>query len=132
MLGGGRLGAAQDGANASDKLTRVEWLRQIVVGSHLEADDAVDVLAFRRQHDDRHARRGAKTAANRKTVLARHHEVEDDEIRIAVARAETVERRAAVADVDAEPLPLQVALHQVADLGVVLDDENAGAVAHGT
>ena len=30
-------------------------------------------------------------------------------------------------DIDAEALPLQVVLHEAADLGVVLDDEDVGA-----
>jgi hypothetical protein len=30
-----------------DQLARVERLREVVVGAHLEADDAVDVLALR-------------------------------------------------------------------------------------
>ena len=55
---------------------------QVVVGAHLEADDAIDVLALRRQHHDRHAfSRGAQAAAHGEPVLARQHEIEHDEVR---------------------------------------------------
>ena len=38
------LAPAQDGADARGELARVERLAEIVVGAHLEPDDAVDVL----------------------------------------------------------------------------------------
>src|SRR5882724_2860099 len=103
-----RLGAAQDGADAGHQLARVEWLWQIVVRAHLEAHDAVDVLALGGQHQDRHARAGAQAAADRKPVLTRQHDVEHDEIRLAEHGAEAVERCAAVADIDAKAFAREI------------------------
>ena len=40
--------------DASDELADVERLREIVVGADLEADDLIDVIVTRRDHDDRH------------------------------------------------------------------------------
>ena len=74
--------AAEHRVNARDELARIERLRQIVVGAHLESDDAVDVLAFGRQHDDRHRLAGAaQPAAYRQAVFAGEHEVQHDEMR---------------------------------------------------
>ena len=68
--------------DARHELARIERFRQIVVGPHLETDDAVDVLALGRQHDDWHVLSGAaQPAAYRKAVLAGEHEVEHDDMR---------------------------------------------------
>ena len=49
-----RRRAAQDRLHAGDELARVERLRHVVVGADLEADDLVDVLVARREHEDGH------------------------------------------------------------------------------
>ena len=55
--------AAQHRLDAPEELAWVEGLGDIVVGAELEPDDAVDVLAARRQHDDRQLRAAAQLAA---------------------------------------------------------------------
>ena len=73
---------AQHRVDARDELARIERLGQVVVGAHLEADDAVDVLALGRQHDDRHGLAGAAQApADGQPVLAGQHQVEHDQVR---------------------------------------------------
>src|SRR3954471_7527215 len=57
-------GAAQDRAHARDELARVEGLRHVVVGAHLEPDDLVDVLVARREHQHRHVARLADALAD--------------------------------------------------------------------
>src|SRR5205823_6776539 len=52
-------GAAQDRLDPSEELAWIEGLRQAVIRAELEPDDAVDVLAARGQHDDRHLRAAA-------------------------------------------------------------------------
>ena len=74
--------AAKHCVNARHELAWIEGFRQIVVGAHFQADDSIDVLAFRRQHDDRHRLAGAaQPAANGQSIFARQHQVEDDEMR---------------------------------------------------
>jgi hypothetical protein len=46
--------APQHGVDARHELARVEGLGEVVVRAHLEADDAVHVVALRGEHDDRH------------------------------------------------------------------------------
>src|SRR3546814_14558446 len=62
--------ASQDGADTGQQFTRIERLAEIVVGAEFEADDAVDLVAFRRQHQDRQGIVAAQPAADRQTDLA--------------------------------------------------------------
>src|SRR5260221_14343346 len=45
--------SAQDRAQPRQKLARLEWLRQIIVRSHLDPDDAIHGIAACGQHQDR-------------------------------------------------------------------------------
>ena len=89
---GGRL-AAQHRVDARHQLARVEGLGQVVVGAHLQADDAVDVVALGGEHDDRgRGRLRAQAAADRQAVLARQHQVEHHQV-VALARQLLVHAR---------------------------------------
>jgi hypothetical protein len=55
-------------------------LARVIVGAHLEAEDAIDVLAVRGQHDDRGLRLRADLAAQAEAVLAGQHDVENQRI----------------------------------------------------
>ncbi len=118
--------AAQHRVDARDELARIERLGQVVVGAHLEADDAIDVLALGRQHDDRHRLAGAAQApAHGETVFAGQHEVEHDQVRrvalqLLVELARVGKRR------HLEALLGQIAGEQVAQAHVVVDDEDLG------
>src|SRR5512141_1753008 len=70
-----RRRAPEDRLDPSDELARVERLRHVVVGSHLEPDDLVDVLVAGRQHQDRHLRLLADPSADLDSVDVRQHQV---------------------------------------------------------
>ncbi len=53
--------AAQDRLHAREQLARIERLRQIVVGAEIEPDDAIDVVAARREHQHRRLRAGSRS-----------------------------------------------------------------------
>src|SRR2546430_7226808 len=125
-----RFGSAQDRANARRQFARIERFWQIIVRAHLEADDAVDILALGRQHQDRHPRAGAQPPTDRQPVFARQHDVEHHEVRLAEHGAEAIERRAAVAHIDAKALAREIVAQQAPDLDIVLDDENMRALVH--
>ena len=73
---------AQHGVDARDQLARIERLGEVIVGAHLQADDAIDVLALGGEHDDRHRLAGAaQAAAYRQAVLAGQHQVEHEQVR---------------------------------------------------
>jgi hypothetical protein len=121
----GRRAAPQHRVDPREQLARVERLGQIVVGADLEADDAVDILDLRSQHDDR--RRivgGAQAPADRQPVLAGQHQVEHDEVD-RLASQHPVQRLRVLGEEHLEALLRQVAPQQVADAGVVVDDDNA-------
>src|SRR3990170_115664 len=60
--------APEHGVHAREQLARIEGLGQVVVGAHLQADDAVDVIALGGEHDDRGARvLRAQAPADRET-----------------------------------------------------------------
>src|SRR5947208_1022890 len=56
------LRSAQDRAQPSDELARRARLGNVVVRAKLESDDAIDVVAARGEHYDRHAARLADLA----------------------------------------------------------------------
>ncbi len=55
-------------------------LAEIVVGPHLEAEDAIDLLAARREHEHGQPALRAQVAADLEAVGAGHHEVEDHQV----------------------------------------------------
>src|SRR3954470_11242418 len=116
--------AAQDRLHARDELPRVEGLRQIVVGTDLEADDLVDVLVARGQHQDRHVARLANALRHLDAVDVRKHEVEHDQsghlLRDLVQRITAGRGRA-----DGVPGVLEVQRDERGDRALVLDHEDA-------
>jgi hypothetical protein len=116
--------APQHRVDAGEQFARVERFREIVVGPHLEADDAVDVLALGRQHHDRGVVVGAaQPAHDREPILPRHHQVEDQQVE-PLAHPQPVHRRPAVGGDDREAVVAQVAAQQVPQARVVVDDED--------
>ena len=73
---------AQHDLDARQQLARVERLGQVVVGAHLQADDAVGLVAARGQHDHRDFRLRAQLAAQRQPVVAGQHHVEHDQVEV--------------------------------------------------
>src|SRR5262245_54906229 len=124
------MSAPQYSPDASQKLARVERLRQIVVRADLETDDPVDLLAHRGQHDHRQLGARAQVAAERKAVFAREHEVEHDQVDPPVgehlAHFLAVTRRQ-----DAKAVLREKSCQEVADLAVVVDDEQLRLPLHG-
>ena len=111
--------------DARHQLAWIEWLRQVVVRAHFEADDAVHFLALGGQHDDRHALAGAaQPPAHGEPVLAREHQVEDDQVR-RIALQPLVELARVGERPHVEALLAQVAREEVAQAHVVVDDEDA-------
>ena len=111
--------------DARQQLARLEGLGQVVVGADLEADDAVDVLDLGRQHDDRrHVVGGTQPATDRQAVFAGQHEVEDDQMH-RLAGEQAVQRLGVFGEQDLEAFLGQVASQQVANAGIIIDDDDA-------
>ena len=80
-LDGRRVGprAAQDGLDPRAQFAGIERLRQVVVGAHLQAQDPILLVAARRQHQDRRARRRADAPEDFKSPDVGQHHVEHDD-----------------------------------------------------
>ncbi len=72
-----KLDSAQHRADTSQQLTRVERFRNVVVGADFQPHDAIDLFAFRGDHNDRHrVALATQTAADGQAVFARQHQIE--------------------------------------------------------
>ena len=74
------LRAAKHGPDARQQLARVEGLGHVVVGAYFKPDDAVHLLGNGGEKDDGRRGRFAQIFAQRKPVLSRHHDVENDQV----------------------------------------------------
>jgi hypothetical protein len=74
--------AGKELLHAEHEFARAERLGNVVVGTDLEADNAIGLCGFRSEHDDRNRcgrRIAAKQAADIEPIDLREHEVEHDE-----------------------------------------------------
>jgi hypothetical protein len=124
--GGGHGLAAQHGMDARHQLARVEGLGQIVVGADFQPDDAIHFVALGGQHDDGdRVGRTAQAAADGEAVFARQHQVEHDQV-VQLALQRAIHALGIRHGLDREPLVGEVALEQLAQAQVVIDDKNLG------
>ena len=80
--------AAQVGLDARQQLRHLERLGDVVVGAELEADDLVDHLAARGEHDHRRLDAAlAQLAADVEAAHARQHQVEQQQVERIARRA---------------------------------------------
>ena len=121
--------ASQHGPDARDQLAAAERLGQVIVGAHLQSDHPVHLVALGGEHDDRDVRLGAQAPAQRQAVLAGQHQVEQDEVDPAVgqdlAHGTPVSRGA-----DAKAFLGQRTRDEIADLAVVVDDQDVRSALH--
>ncbi len=117
-------GAPQDGADARHQFARVERLAEVVVGAELQADDAIDVIAARGEHEDRGVVRGAELAQHVEAADARQHHIQDQDLEI--VRFEFRERIAAVVHaLDLEVFGVQIFGEHLAQFAIVVDEQNS-------
>ena len=120
---GRSVGPAQDCLDPGDERARVEGLGDVVVRAELQADDRVDVVVARGQHQDGGVAPPPDLAADLEAVELGKHHVEDHEVRIvpgvAVERVDAVMRGD-----DREAVLLEVQPDEVDDVALVVDDED--------
>ncbi len=124
--------AAQHGVDPRQQFTGGEGLGQVVVGAHFQADDAVGFIVARGEHQHRgglvFAR--AQLAAQHQAIVARHHDVQHDQVHRRGFQ-EAAHLPAIGHDRGAQAVFLQVVAHQLADLAVIVNDEDVIDVLHG-
>src|SRR4029079_8883674 len=126
---GGVLAAPQDRLDARDQLAAAEGFGQVIVGPPFQADHAIDLVTLGGEHDDWDAGLSPDAPAQRQPVLTRQHEVEEDEVDPAVGHgfphAAAVRR-----DADPEAFLGQSAGNQIANLAMIIDDQDVRRVRH--
>jgi hypothetical protein len=75
-------GSPHDRADAGHELTQTERFDEVVVGTQLETDDAIDLLAPRGDDDDRNRRSRSDLTANLQTVHVGQPQVEENDVRL--------------------------------------------------
>ena len=130
QVGWQRAGAAQDALDASQQLTRAEGLDEIVVGAHLDAHDAVGLLTARGKHQHRNVGPGTQVTTEHQTIGVGQHQIQHDQVDgVALQRLRhlaAIARRHGI-----EPVANQIVHQQLANLGIVVDDEDAVLGVHG-
>ncbi len=117
-----KFGAAQQGLDAGLQLARAEGLGDVVIGAEFEADHPIRLVGGGSQHDDGHLGGATDLLAEGKAILAGHHDVQNDQVRAVLgellAHLVTLCRRQYL-----KARPGQVFIEQLADLLVVIDDQ---------
>ena len=95
---------------------------EIVVGPHLQSENAIHIVTFGGQHQDRDRTLGSQVAAQHQPVFPRQHEIENDQINLMVfdqfPHLRAIFRKQNVVTPLAEIL-----LQQLSQFTVVIDDE---------
>jgi hypothetical protein len=116
---------AEERAHPRHQLLGAEGLHHVVVGPHLQAHDAVGLVAARGEHHHRHvasALVAPDLRAQAQSVLARKLQVEDEEVESLLADA--LQGPGAVTQGGhGEALGAQVVDEELDDVGVVLDHQ---------
>lgn len=121
---GAGLRSLQYRIDARHQFARAEWLGDVIIAADLEADHPVDLLVARGEEQDRRIRCLADSPAHFEAVHLGHADVEHDEIGRRLAEA--AQRLGAVAGGDRLHAGLlQRETDDVADVGIIVGDENA-------
>ena len=119
--------AAQDRADPGDQFARLERFGHVIVRADFQPDDPVGRLAPRGQQDGRDGLRFSEVAAQRQPVLARHHDVEQDQVGRSVAQVHARLCRAGGLLHD-KPLASEILGQGFAQGSFVIDEEQAGCL----
>ena len=116
-----RRSTAEDAFDSRQQLAQVERLWQVVVRTHLEADDAVDDFAPPGQDDDPDTRFLTQQAGQCEAVFTGQHQIQNDEIDRGL-RHHPTHLGAVLSGRNPVTLAGQVLLHEVADFTLIVDD----------
>src|ERR1044072_6206713 len=122
-------GPAQHGLDSGEELAGGGGLGDIIVGAYLGADDPIHLLGLGGQQDDRDFARRADESGQGQPVLARHHDVEKDEVdrisREELARGRRIFRLGAP-----HPVAREILGERLSDLALVVDEQDMRFLGH--
>src|SRR5688572_21553636 len=121
--------APQRGAAARGELLHAEGLHHVVVGAHLEPEDAVHLVRARGHDDDRHVG-GRLLPADHPAHLEPVHagQVQVEEHQVCPAPHALQPLFTGARDLDRDAGALQLVGDRLRDVGIVLDDEDPATV----
>src|SRR5680860_194126 len=124
--------SAQECLDASHQFARAEWLCHVVIGTHRESDQGVDLITASGEHDHVGIGESSELPADLDTVKARQPEVENHDVRVDFSR-QTYGLQSIVDNRDLEPVSFEVTTKQLSHRRLVLDDHRAksGVLGHG-
>lgn len=128
LLGHG-LEAAEDGADPGEELAGFERFGKVVVGAKLQTEDTVRGVSLRGEHDDGNAVALADELEHFDSAEAGKHDIENDEVDVVFKGALGTELTIEAA-LDGEAFGREEFGEHLAQLGIVVDDENLGERAH--
>ena len=107
----------------ASSLAWIERLGEVVVCPHFEAENAIDVLAARGEHDDRHLRFRPHLPAQAQAILARQHHVENQEIDAMIGHCAR-HLPSVGCSTDVAAIAAQIFCDKRSRLAIVFDDKN--------
>src|SRR5699024_2857419 len=112
---------AQHDLDAGHELSWAEWFGHVVVGSHGQSDEGVDLLGAGGEHDDIRIGKGAQLAAHFDAVQSRKAEVYHDDVGINLPdQVDCI--LPVVNDRDVEALAGQIGTDEIGELTLIFDD----------
>ncbi|TPW17509.1 MAG: prephenate dehydrogenase [bacterium] len=120
------VAAAQQGLDPGHELEEAERLGDVVVRAELQAQDLVDFLPARGEHDDRQlVAVGADLAADVEAAHLGQHDIQDHEIGCGIA-GEPEPGGAILGHGDGVTLVLEAVLQRDGHRGIIFDDQDSG------
>jgi hypothetical protein len=114
---------SQDGTHPGQDLAQIERLRNVIVGTELKADDAVNGVAYSLNHNDRHISAGAYLTRKAQAVVAAKCQIKRD--KADGAAVERGARRIGIGSFDnSVAFTFEARPQQPSNLWFVVNDEN--------
>ena len=123
------VGAPQHSLDAGDDLARGERLDDIVVRAHLQAQNAVDLLTARGEHDDGQRALAPHALADLHAGHTRHHLIQQHEV-IMIPMGHLQRALAVIGRIVLEFLVIQIQGKRLMDDGIVVADEYFRMLIH--
>jgi hypothetical protein len=120
------LCSPQHGLDPGGQLARRERFHDVVVGSHPEPGDPIDLVTPAGEKDDRHVAGLPESLEHVAPVFVGQADVEQNQIGLLAAHGAEC-RRAVTCDVDAVPFRLQQPQKKLTQVRVVVDDQYPSA-----
>ena len=123
--------AAQHGVDPRQQFAGGEGFGQVIVGAHFQAEDAIGFVVAGGEHQDRRGfvLAGAQFTAQHQAVIAGHHQVQHDQVHL-IGFQKMAHLPAVGNHGGAQAVLLQVIAHQLADLAIVIDDQDVVHMLH--